>query len=165
MSKTIFLIDGISSLENLKNFVNSNGDSKLFSLDYSSHKKLKKNNISHIVGETHLTSDDEQKIDDLAIQLTLNWHNNSNQKFNFFEINLLEIIESELFQFFTPIVTTAYLITKIIKFEKPDVVFISSPLSSFVEKLCKTQNIKFQSLNNSESLQSIYSEINLKFKS
>lgn len=145
MYEEIFLIDDISNLEDLKKFILTNKNTKIFALDYIIHSDLQKNNISHQNGEEYLTSGDHIIIDDSSIKTTLSWYMDDNIKDNltFYDINLGTLLEAELIFYFLTIYRNLLTVKRIIEKEKPEFVAVSTKINDFVERLCKKQNIRF----------------------
>ena len=165
MEKTIFIVENLSDVKVLKNKLNSFSEPKIFTLNYTTHKLLEKNHIDHEIGEFHLTDNDKEIINKMALETTLNWWKNEEIQnlITVHKIILSELIEMELFQYFLTIFKSAKTILKIIENIMPDTILAATNLNHFLESICKTKNIKFQSLSGSESLSLHYDKINIKY--
>ena len=165
MKKTICIVENLNDIKVLKNRLNSFSDSKLFTLNYTTHKLLERNNIEHEMGESHLTDNDKEIINQMALETTLTWWKNEEIKnlITTHKIILSELIEMELFQYFIAIFKSAKTILKIIENIKPDTVVAVTSINHFIESICKANNIKFESLPGSESLSLHYDKINIKY--
>ena len=165
MEKTIFIVENLSDVKVLKNKLNSFSEPKIFTLNYTTHKLLEKNHIDHEIGEFHLTDNDKEIINKMALETTLNWWKNEEIQnlITTHKIILSELIEMELFQYFLAIFKSAKTILKIIENITPDTILAVTNLNHFLESICKTKNIKFQSLSGSESLSLHYDKINIKY--
>ena len=127
---------------------------QIYSLNYSTHKILVKNRINHKIGEDLLDVTDHTKINKEFIDTTINWYNLDyiRQKFNFNGINLANLIELELSQYFMPIYKSVYVIKKIIEKEKPSKVISYTYLNDFVERLCNAKNIQTILINQGQPM-------------
>ena len=143
MTNAIFLVDEIDDINKIKNIV-SQKQPTVFSLNYVTHINLEKYNISHKIGELHLSDEDYKNIDDLVINTTLNWYKNDllEKAVIFDKINLAVSLEMEFIQYFTKIYLTILTMTKIIETEKPNHVFCITHLNDFIKRYCEMKKIQ-----------------------
>ena len=165
MTKSIFIIEDLSDFNEITKKINLVQDAKVFSLNYSTHKILTKHKIEHNIGEDYLTDEDKNNIDTDSINATINWSNNKkiSSYLSFDDINLSNLIELELSQYFMPFYRSATTIMRIIEKEKPDSIIISSHLNDFVERICKTKKIQVNLIRKIEQPSLQYDQINIKF--
>ena len=163
MEKTIFIVENLSDVKVLKNKLGNFSEPKIFTLNYTTRKLLEKNHIDHEIGEFHLTDNDKEIINKMALETTLNWWKNEEIQnlITAHKIILSELFEMELFQYFLTIFKSAKTILKIIENITPDVIIAVTNLNHFLEAISKTKNIKFQSLSSSESLSLHFDKINI----
>jgi len=165
MEKAIFIVENLTDVKVLKNKINNFSNPKIFTLNYTAHRLLEKNHISHEIGDLYLSNSDKETINRLALETTLNWWKNQEIQnlITTHEIILSELIEMELFQYFLAIFKSAKIILKIIQDIIPDTIIGITNLNHFLESICKTKNIKFESLPSDESLSLHYDKINIKY--
>ena len=165
MTKSIFIIEDPSDFNEITKKINLVQDAKVFSLNYSTHKILTKQRIEHKIGEDYLTDEDKNNIDTHSINATINWSNNNkiSSYLSFDGINLSNLIELELSQYFMPIYRSATIITRIIEKEKPDLIISSTYLNDFVERICKTKKIQINMIRKIKQPSLQYDKINIKF--
>jgi hypothetical protein len=164
MTHTIFIIEGHVNIEKIKNEMLLNKDSRLYALNYAAHKNLNQHNIEHEIAENLLTMEDRGNLDDKAIDITRNWHDNELiKKFLIFqEINLGSLIEMELLHYFVQQCANAVMINKIIEKEKPKQVVSYTLLSDYLQRRCKSMNIQVTSHDAKQHV-SQFDKINIKF--
>ena len=143
MTTAIFLLDGNIDILKIKNDMTTYDESKLFALNYESHKILTENDLKHEIAENFLSNEDRIKIDDDSIRTTTDWYNNPAIKelITFEEINLGSLIEMELLQYFVKIYGDTAMINKIIEKESPTHIVSYTSLNDYVERICKQKNI------------------------
>ena len=165
MTKSIFIVEDLSNFNEIIKNINLSHDAKVFSLTYLTHKILTKHKIEHKIGEDYLTDEDKKNIDTDSINATINWSNNKkiSSYLSFDDINLSNLIELELSQYFMPFYRSATIIMRIIEKEKPDSIIISSYLNDFVERICKTRKIQITLIRTIENPSLQYDKINIKF--
>lgn len=141
---TIFFLDNVSNIDNIRKTIQKHENSTIFSLDYITHRIFEKNQINHVIGETYLSTNDHKTIDDYTINTTLNWanHNSIKECIIFDDINLKSLIEMESIQYFSSIYRNVISILRIIEKEKPNLVICYSKLNDFIQRVCNSKNIK-----------------------
>ena len=165
MENIICIIENLNDIKIIKKQLETYPNLKIFTLNYNTHKLLEKNNISHEIGEYHLTKVDKSSINQMATNITLNWwKNNEIQKILTIDnIPIPEFIEMELFQYILSIFKTAKTIIRIIENVSPNEILSVTNLNPFVQSICNDLNLKFQSLSNGEILSLHYDRINIKY--
>lgn len=164
MSDSIFLIED-ENIDNFDSIIHSHKNSKFFSLTYNTHRVLEKKKIPHEFGDKYLSTDDKNKINDLAISATINWKNNLPDA-NYFEIDdieLTKIIELESLPYFLSIYRIAFSVIRIIEHEKPKIVIFSSVLNDFIKNFCEQQGIQVLSYASTKQPTLEYDKINIKY--
>ena len=136
--------------QDVKSLTSESKNIKRIAFDFSSHKLLTQNNISHSILENYVSEDEKIIIDNFSIELTSNWH-----KLEIFkkcleinDVNIGFMLEFELHPYFFNIVKKFFGILNILKQEKPKKIFCSS-LGNFLKNLIdeKTQLIIVPSEN------------------
>jgi len=163
MTEKIFLIEDYEDINTI-NKINSEQKTTAFSLNYATHMILERNNITHQIGESYLTEDDEKKIDDYTINTTLKWHENEVlAKILVFDgINLATSLEMEFIQYFSKIYLSLFSIMRIIEKETPREVFAATHVNDFVQKFCESKNIQVNTLEQTNKSSLILDNLNIK---
>jgi hypothetical protein len=165
MNKTIFLLEKTISEKEISNLIKNHENLKIFSLDYESHQFLENLGIVHVVGDSLLTDDILQKIDEHTIQTTENWHKNKllQNHFTLNDVLLPSLLEQEFLIYFKEIFIILFTILEIINKNNPTKIFSSSLMNNFIEKYCKSKNIEVQILEQNISSSLFHEKINIKF--
>ena len=165
MENTICIIENLNDIKIIKKQLEINPNLKIFTLNYNTHKQLEKNNISHELGEYHLTTHDKKTINQMATDTTLNWWKNKEIQPTLTIDNIVipEFIEMELFQYILAIFKSAKIILRIIDDVSPYEILSVTNLNPFVQSICSELNIKFQNLSDGEMLSLHYDRINIKY--
>jgi len=150
MTNELVLYEGEQDVKSLNSLTSESKNIKRITFDFSSHKLLTQNNISHSILENYISEDEKTVIDNFSVELTSNWH-----KLEIFkkcleinDINIGFLLEFELLPYFLKIVKKFFGILNILKQEKPKKIFCSS-LGNFLKNLIgeKTQLIVVPSKN------------------
>jgi hypothetical protein len=165
MENTICIIENLNDIKIIKKQLSNNPNLKVFTLNYNTHRLLEKNNISHKIGEYYLTNDDKKLINQLAIDITLNWWKNEEIRriLTVDNITIPEFIEMELFQYILSIFKSAKTILKIIQDISPNEILSVTNINPFLKLICDEKNIKFQNLSNGKISSLHYDRINIKY--
>lgn len=163
MNDTIFLIEGNTDILKIKNDIARYDKSKLFTLDYVSHKLLAENNIKHEIAENYLTNEDRQNIDDYSIHAAITWYEHVAVKelLTFEGINLGSLIEMELLHYFVNMFGTAFMIKKIIQKEYPKQIISYTSFHDYIKLIAK--NVEVISYDFHQSSLSQFNKINIKY--
>ena len=150
MANELVLYEVEQDVESLNSLTSESKNIKRITFDFSSHKLLTQNNISHSILENYVSEDEKIIIDNFSVELTSNWH-----KLEIFkkcleinDVNIGFMLEFELHPYFFNIVKKFIGILNILKQEKPKKIFCSS-LGNFLKNLIdeKTQLIIVPSEN------------------
>ena len=165
MENIICIIENLNDIKIIKKQLDRHPNLRIFTINYNAHKLLEKNNISHEIGEYHLTADDKNIINQMATYTTLNWWKNKEIQniLTIDDIIISEFIEMELFQYVLTIFKSAKTILRIINDVSPNQILSVTNLNPFVQSVCNGMNIKFQSLSDGEILSLHYDRINIKY--
>jgi hypothetical protein len=152
MHSTIILIDDPSKINEITKYTKSN-TTKIFSLNYSTHKALEKSKIKHEIGESYLNSKELKNLDNYLYDLILNWHQNPKIKnyVSYDSLNLAKMLEVEIVQFFVPFFLSAKSSLKIIEIEKPSLIITATKINKFLKHYCDKANIEINSIHVSET--------------
>ena len=74
MTDELILYDDQSDVHSLESIDESTKNHKRIAFDFSSHKLLSQNNISHSILENYVSEDEKIIIDNFSVELTSNWH-------------------------------------------------------------------------------------------
>lgn len=164
MKKSILIVDDFDEYIS-KIYSDSFQNFEIFSISYLTHKQLLKKNIPHQIAEKLLDLDDRKKIDDYAINATMNWYNkNSFQKYLTYDsINLGSLLEQELFQYLVSIFNKAIISKKIIETIKPEKVICYTGVNDFIKQLCNSKNIDVVLKQKPTSQSLAFEKINIKY--
>jgi len=165
LNKTIILVDNIDNVSQLNKIILQYPNSKIFSLNYFTHNKLFKNSIEHEIGENHLTSNDKKIIDTQTIDITSNWHLHQNFKnFLMFDgINLANLIEMELFDYFSKVYKTVLTIIRIIENENPITLVDMTDFGDLIQQICNQEKIKYIKIHEIKHTSTYFDKINIKY--
>ncbi len=142
MTKKIVFIEGNEDIENLKNIIFSS-DVKIISFDFKGHKKLASLGINHSLVEEYFSKEDEEKLDNKAVELTREWYKHPDiaNLLIYNGINLGSLLEIEIIGYFFDYLKRVLGIVRIIEKETPEEIFTSF-LSSQTKTVCKNSEIK-----------------------
>ena len=163
MAKKLILIEGKEDIKNLEKQITD--ESIVVCFDYESHEKLSVKNLKHNKLDDYLSNEDEEYIDQKAVELTTNWYNNDQIKkyLEYDGINLGKLLEIELIWYFFEYTKRIGGIIKILEKEKPNEVIVSF-LSNCVEAVCKNSNIKIQKFNSKKTSSLFFDNIEIPVK-
>ena len=125
MTNELVIYEGEQDVKSLNSLTSESKNIKRITFDFSSHKLLTQNNISHSILENYISEYEKTVIDNFSVELTSNWH-----KLEIFkkcleinDINIGFLLESELLLYFFKIVKKFFGILNILKQEKPKKIF------------------------------------------
>jgi len=164
MTEKIFLLEKTINEQKILNLIN-NENLRIFSLDYESHHFLENLDVVHTIGDTFLTNEILQTIDDISINTTEKWHENELLKkdFNFNGVLLPHLLAPEFLIYFRHIFLVLFTVIEIINQINPKTIFCSTSLNDFILQYCKMKNIKIQFIENDTISTLYHDEINIKF--
>lgn len=139
MVDTLILVEGSHDVEVLKDSINSLKDVKIISFDLLAHKTLKRLEISHNIIEEYFSPEDQDKMDNKAIELCTSWY--KHKDFNVLEydgLNLGSLLEQEGLSYFLLHLKRVLGIRRILEKEKPRKI-IGAQLSNFIDSICKNK--------------------------
>jgi len=133
MPDTIIIVEGEEDVQTLKNDFVISENAKIVTFDFKAHKGLLKLNIPHELVEDYI-SNDEEKIDELTIRFTKNWHQikDISQFLEYDNLNIGFLIENEIVPYFFNVIKRIIGIKRIYEKEKPSKI-ISSSLNNIVQ--------------------------------
>lgn len=159
---TLILVSKIDNFTELKNKLILE-NSKVFSFNIFSHKRLEEEKINHEIAENYLDLNDRKKIFSLTVSL-YNWYNNSNiGKIEFEGVNLLSLLDTaELHHLLMSQILNFLIIKRLIEKLKPDKIILTNDLSKIIEPMLD-QKIKLELLNGNDATLLPWDAIQLKF--
>lgn len=163
MQNSIFFVEGDVDKKTINEIIKDSDSLIIFSLDYSSHKKLESLSIDHKLADDELSSSDKNKIDIVITQLASTWYDNFKDNLSFHDIIIPKMIESEMVLFLSSIYIKIYSINNIIKKYTPKEIFSSSILNNYIEKLCTFNNLQCKTIDIINKNGLLLDKINLKF--
>jgi len=165
MSETIIIIENFYDKTKILNLTKQYPNSRIFSINYKTHKFLEKSNISHSIGDRILTNSDKQSIDMDGIKLCKNWFANEKIKNSliFKNYNLGTFLDLELFQYFLGILKSTKILLSIIKQEKPKNIIGLTQYNDFITRYSESIGIHSITIDSSDVNQLHYDTINMKF--
>ena len=165
MKNIIIIVNNIENTSKINEIVLEYPNSKIFSLNYFTHKKLDENSIEHEIGENYLTDLDKNNIDEQTIETTSNWHLHQNFKnyFMFDGINLPGLIEMELFDYISKIYKTALTIIRVIEKEKPTTLIDMTDFGHLIQHFCNQKKIDYVKINDIQQTSTYFDKINIKY--
>ena len=164
MNNEIILVEGIEDIKNLKKEI-KNLKARIISFDFESHKLLKNYGLKHTFVEEYLSKNDEDLIDNKAIELTIGWYLNPKieklLKFN--EINLGSLLQIEIIWYFFQYLKRSLGIKRIIEKENPEII-TASFLSGCALQICKDKKIKLNEHKSTKNSSLFFDSIEIPIK-
>jgi hypothetical protein len=143
--------------------IKESSSSKIFSCDYTSHKKLQELGISHNIAENVLDYDQRIGIFNIAKKFQ-NWHKNDLLKeFNLNGVNLLGLLDGiELHLLIIEKLIKIFMIKKILEIEQPNSIECSDKIKDIILLIKKNNLIKItiNSIEKKEDL--LWDSVNIK---
>ncbi len=143
--------------------IKENSNTKIFSCDYTSHKKLQELGISHNIAENVLDYDQRIGIFNIAKKFQ-NWHKNDLLKeFNLNGVNLLGLLDGiELHLLIIEKLIKIFMIKKILEIEQPNSIECSDKIKDIILLIKKNNLIKItiNSIEKKEDL--LWDSVNIK---
>ncbi len=164
MTENIILV-GENIFDDVKDQFLKFPGTKIFSLNYLSHKMLEKQNIDHEIGDQLLSDSDFSMIDSFTNNLTKNWflNNDIQDKLKFESINLGSLIQPEFYQYLLDFVSQIVQVTKILENRTYDNVIAFTKINHFISELCNKNNISCRLIQSNHSTQLSLDNYKLKF--
>ena len=145
--------------------IKENNNTKIYSCDYTSHKKLQELGIAHSMAENILGYDQRIEIFNMAKKFQ-NWHqDNLLKEFNLNGVNLLGLLDGiELHSLIIKKLIDFFTIKKILEIEDPDSIECSDQMKNIILLIKKNKDIdntiKINSKEEKEDL--LWDTINIK---
>ena len=162
-SPTILILNQIPDLNILKSLI-KNEEIKIFSLNYEVHNFLKKNKISHDIGEELLNENEINKIFDKTVSL-YNWYDEieKNKIPHYNKINIFSLLDTAEFHvFILNNIYKFYLIKKIIIHLQPKKIIANSEIIEIIHNF-NFSSLKLSIFNSNEIEKMVYNNIQIKF--
>ena len=142
MTNTLILVEGNNDVNELKSTILSFPDHKIISFDFLAHNSLKKLSVRHSLVEEYFSTDDQSKIDNLAVNLATTWykHEDITKLLEYDGLNFGTLLELEITPYFFLHLKRMLGIIRIIEKENP-LKIISSSLGNFVDSVTKNTKI------------------------
>jgi len=153
--KTLVLVEGKIDFNILKSEYLK--DSTVISFDFDSHKDLSKKKINHNLVEDYFNEKDKKQIDDLALNLGINWYKNKTIEkiLNYDELNLGELLELEMPSYFFKHLKRIIGVKKIIEKENPKKI-ISYSINDYLKPICKNYDIDLMLFKKNNTLTNLF---------
>ena len=74
MTNELVIYEGEQDVKSLNSLTSESKNIKRITFDFSSHKLLTQNNISHSILENYISEYEKTVIDNFSVELTSNWH-------------------------------------------------------------------------------------------
>lgn len=137
MTDTLILVENSHDVEILKDTINSLKDAKIISFDFLAHKTLKELDISHKIIEDYFGQEDQNKIENKAIELCTSWYKQEDFNSLYYDgLNLGSLLEQEGIGYFFLHLKRVLGIKLILEKEKPRKI-LGASLSNFIDSVCK----------------------------
>jgi hypothetical protein len=143
--------------------IKQNSNTKIFSCDYTSHKKLQELGISHNIAENVLDYDQRIEIFNIAKKFQ-NWHKNDSLKeFNLKGVNLLGLLDGiELHLLIIEKLINYFMIKKILEIEEPNSVECSNEIKDIILLIKKNNSIEIKINSKEKKDELLWDSINIK---
>jgi len=136
----IILLDGLEDFIKINKNMKFHNEQKIITFDFESHKELKKLKINHEMIEDLISVDDEVIMDKKSFQMATEWNQikDISELLTINELNLGELLNAEMTDYFSKHLKRIVGIKKIIEKEKPKKIICYS-LDPYI-KLFNKQN-------------------------
>jgi hypothetical protein len=143
--------------------IKENSNTKIFSCDYTSHKKLQELGIAHSMAENILGYDQRIEIFNMAKKFQ-NWHQDDSLKqFNLNGVNLLGLLDGiELHLLIIEKLINFFMIKKILENEEPKSVECSNKIKDIILLIKKNNSIKIIINSKERNEDLLWDSINIK---
>lgn len=143
MSETLILVDNNDDPKWINDTKLALNSAKIITFDFLVHRSLKNSNISHDLVENYFSEDDKSKIDNFAIELATTWYKHADliKNLEYKELNIGNLLELELLDYFFSHLKRLFGVIRIIENEKPQKIICSS-LGNLVDTICKKRDIE-----------------------
>ena len=143
--------------------IKENSNTKIFSCDYTSHKKLQELGIAHSMAENILGYDQRIEIFNMAKKFQ-NWHQDDSLKeFNLNGVNLLGLLDGiELHLLIIEKLINFFMIKKILEIEEPNSVECSNEIKDIILLIKKNNSIEIKINSKEEKEELLWDSINIK---
>jgi len=143
--------------------IKENSNTKIFSCDYTSHKKLQELGIAHSMAENILGYDQRIEIFNMAKKFQ-NWHQDDSLKqFNLNGVNLLGLLDGiELHLLIIEKLINFFMIKKILEDEEPKSVECSNKIKDIILLIKKNNSIKIIINSKERNEDLLWDSINIK---
>ena len=121
----------------------SSNNVKVIAVDYETHQKLEKKNISHDLFDDYLEKNQREKLYDYVLT-KYTWYDKLSRKkdFEYNNINILSLMSPlELHEFLLTVMIKFFSIKNIINKNTPDEIFINENLSHYIRIIKKNAKI------------------------
>ena len=163
MKNSIIFLEGDIDKKLINKITNDYSSSQIFTLDYTSHKKLESLSISHDLSDDELSDSDKKEIDMIVTNLASNWYKKFENNLSFHNIILPIMIETEMVLFLSSLYIKIFSIDKILKKFKPNSVLSSSTINDYVKKQCVSSHLPCETVEITKETELLFDKINLKF--
>ena len=163
MKNSIIFLEGDIDKKLINKITNDYSSSQIFTLDYTSHKKLESLSLSHDLSDDELSDSDKKEIDMIVTNLASNWHKKFESNLSFHNIILPTMIETEMVLFLSSLYIKIFSIDKILKKFKPNSVLSSSTINDYVKKQCVSLHLPCETGEITKETELLFDKINLKF--
>ena len=143
--------------------IKKNSNTKIFSCDYTSHKKLQELGIIHSIAENILNYDQRIEIFNIAKKFQ-NWYQNDSLKeFNLNGVNLLGLLDGiELHLLIIEKLINFFMIKKILDTEEPNLVECSNEIKDIILLIKKNNSIEIKINSKEKKEELLWDSINIK---
>ena len=163
MKNSIIFLEGDIDKKLINKITNDYSSSQIFTLDYTSHKKLESLSLSHDLSDDELSDSDKKEIDMIVTNLASNWYKKFESNLSFHNIILPIMIETEMVLFLSSLYIKIFSIDKILKKFKPNSVLSSSTINDYVKKQCVSSHLPCETVEITKETELLFDKINLKF--
>ena len=163
MKNSIIFLEGDIDKKLINKISNDYSSSQIFTLDYTSHKKLESLSINHSLADDELSDSDKKEIDMIVTDLASNWYKKFENNLSFHDIILPKMIETEMVLFLSSLYIKIFSIDKILKNVTPNSVLSSSGINDFIKKQCESLHLPCETIEIIKDNELLFDKINLKF--
>tara|TARA_B110000014_G_C20117470_1_gene590664 strand:+ start:23 stop:1891 length:1869 start_codon:yes stop_codon:yes gene_type:complete len=163
MKNSIIFLEGDVDKKLINKITNNFTSPQIFTLDYTSHKKLESLSISHNLSDDELSDSDKKEIDMIVTNLASNWYKKFENNLSFHDIPLPTMIETEMVLFLSSLYIKIFSIDKILKKFNTNYVLSSSVVNDYIKKQCILLDLPCEIIEIIKDNELLFDKINLKF--
>ena len=166
----IYIIENAKITSSLIKEIKNKTDNIVIPLNYKLIDFLEKNDIEIIKENEILNHSDYALIDEITFKLSRSWYDDSYEKISYHDVNINNLLDSELYKIFLRMIHRIILLQKLIKKIEPEIIKLTNLdmiLYEISVEIFKFMNIKIETINEKTEnveIKNKYDKINFSVK-